>query len=57
MTDERISVVIPVKNEEEKIGDCFEAVFSQTIKPYEVIVVDGHSSDETVSTFFCQGFV
>ena len=48
MTDDMISVVIPVKNEEEKIGDCLEAVFSQTIKPYEVIVVDGHSSDGTV---------
>ncbi|CAD6493855.1 MAG: Dolichyl N-acetyl-alpha-D-glucosaminyl phosphate3-beta-D-2,3-diacetamido-2,3-dideoxy-beta-D-glucu ronosyltransferase [Candidatus Argoarchaeum ethanivorans] len=43
-----ISVVIPVMNEEEKIGQCLEAVFAQSIKPHEVIVVDGHSSDLTV---------
>jgi glycosyltransferase involved in cell wall biosynthesis len=46
---EKISVIIPVKNESEKIGRCLEAVFSQSIMPCEVIVVDGHSTDETVS--------
>ena len=48
MVDKRISVVVPVKNEEEKIRDCLEAVFSQSFKPYEVILVDGHSDDGTV---------
>ena len=33
MVDKRISVVVPVKNEEEKIGGCLEAVFSQSIEP------------------------
>jgi glycosyltransferase involved in cell wall biosynthesis len=44
----KISVIIPVKNEEYKIERCLEAVFGQTIKPFEVIVVDGHSTDKTV---------
>ena len=44
----KISVVIPVMNEEEKIGQCLEAVLSQSLKPHEVIVVDGHSTDQTV---------
>lgn len=44
----KISVIIPVKNEEDKIGRCLKAVFSQTTKPCEVIVVDGHSTDRTV---------
>jgi len=44
---DKISVVIPVKNEEEKTERCLEAVFSQSLKPYEVIVVDGHSTDGT----------
>lgn len=44
----KISVVIPVKNKEGVIGKCLEAVFSQSVKPFEVIVVDGHSSDKTV---------
>lgn len=44
----KISIIIPVKNEENKIERCLEAVFNQTIKPFEVIVVDGHSTDKTV---------
>jgi len=45
---EKISVIIPVKDEAEKIGQCLEAVFSQSYMPCEVIVVDGHSTDDTV---------
>ena len=46
--NETISVIIPVRNEKGKIGRCLEAVFSQTIKPLEVIIVDGHSTDRTL---------
>lgn len=45
---DKICVIIPVRNEEEKIEQCLEAVFNQTIEPCEVIVVDGHSTDKTV---------
>lgn len=45
---DKISEVIPVKNEEDKIGRSLEGVFSQSFKPREVIVVDGHSTDRTV---------
>ena len=45
---QKISVVIPVLNDEKKIEKCLEAVFNQTIYPIEVVVVDGHSSDRTV---------
>jgi len=50
MTSEnpRISVVIPVKNEEGMISKCLKAIFSQSYKPYEVVVVDGYSTDKTV---------
>jgi len=44
----RISVIVPVRNEADKIEQCLEAVFAQSLKPCEVIIVDGHSSDETV---------
>ena len=44
---DKLSVIIPVKNEEEKIEQCLEAVFSQSLKPHEVIVVDGHLSNRT----------
>lgn len=43
-----ISVIIPVKNDEKRVGQCIEAVVSQTIKPLEVILVDGNSIDRTV---------
>ena len=43
-----ISVVIPVKNEEDKIVQCIEAILNQTLKPYEIILVDGYSTDSTI---------
>jgi glycosyltransferase involved in cell wall biosynthesis len=43
----KISVVIPAYNEEEHIGRCLESVRRQTVKPYEVIVVDNNSTDRT----------
>jgi glycosyltransferase involved in cell wall biosynthesis len=44
----RISVIIPVRNEVDKIEQCLEAVFAQSLKPFEVLIVDGHSDDGTV---------
>lgn len=44
----RISVVIPAYNREETIVECLDSVVNQTYKPYEVIVVDDASSDNTV---------
>lgn len=45
---QRISVIIPVRNEAGKIHQCLEAVFSQSVKPHEVVIVDGHSTDGTI---------
>lgn len=44
-----LSIVIPVYNEESYIEACLDAVASQTVAPFEVIVVDNNSSDETVA--------
>jgi len=43
-----ISVVVCTKNEEKYIGKCLECLKDQTLKP-EIIVIDGHSNDKTVS--------
>ena len=51
MTGPRLSVVIPVYNEEECIGECVREVFGVMDglgEPYEVIVVDDGSTDGTV---------
>ena len=43
----KVSVIIPVKNVAGKIEQCLKAVFAQSLPPYEVIVVDGRSTDGT----------
>jgi len=48
MSRPKISVVVPARNEADNIQQCLQAVFSQSCPPYEVIVVDGQSTDETV---------
>jgi len=48
MSEPKISVIIPVRNEADKIERCLTAVFAQSLKPCEVLLVDGHSTDETV---------
>lgn len=45
----RVSIVIPVYNEAERIRTCLEAVAAQTSVPYEVIVVDNNSTDNTAA--------
>jgi len=42
------SVIIPTKNEELVIHECLSSVFNQSLKPLEVIIVDGRSTDYTV---------
>ena len=44
---ERISVIVPMRNEREHIRECVDSLLRQTYEEnsYEVIVVDGRSSD------------
>jgi len=44
----RISVIVPTFNEEKTINRCLEALERQTFEDYEIVVVDGHSRDNTV---------
>lgn len=43
-----ISVVVTVKNEEDSILTLLESLENQSLKPSEIIIVDGGSSDRTV---------
>ena len=47
MNDLTISLIIPAYNEERYLAACLKAVAKQTVKPFEVIVVDNNSSDNT----------
>lgn len=44
----RISVVIPVFNEEKNIRDTLNSIYNNSMLPFEIIVADGGSSDLTV---------
>lgn len=43
----KISVIIPTLNAEKEIGSLIESLFSQTLLPDEIIVIDSSSSDAT----------
>jgi len=46
--DPLISVIIPAYNEAEHVAACLQAIFDQDFGlPYEVIVIDGPSTDDT----------
>jgi len=46
--EKRISIVIPNFNKAETVGKCLEAAFNSDYRNFEVIVVDDHSSDNSV---------
>jgi glycosyltransferase involved in cell wall biosynthesis len=43
-----VSIVIPVYNEADYLESCLNAVAEQTVRPYEVLVIDNNSSDTTI---------
>lgn len=45
----KVSVVIPVYNEEKYIKNCLDSLMKQEEKPDEIIVVDNNCTDKTVS--------
>ena len=49
--DQKISIIIPVRNEEENITACLNSLNTQeyTLTNFEVIVVNDHSTDNTVA--------
>jgi len=44
-----ISLVIPIRNEQDSIESLIESIGRQTLQPGEIVLVDGGSTDETVS--------
>lgn len=43
----RVSVIIPAYQHAKELPDCLESLFAQTIKPFEIIVVNDGSTDNT----------
>lgn len=44
----KISIVIPVYNEERQLAACLRTIAAQAVRPFEVIVVDNNSHDKTI---------
>jgi len=44
-----VSIIVRTKNEERWIGACLRAVFGQTYRNFEVVLVDNMSTDKTVA--------
>jgi glycosyltransferase involved in cell wall biosynthesis len=42
-----VSVIVPARNEEASLAACLESLVAQSGVPFEVIVVDDHSTDRT----------
>jgi rhamnosyltransferase len=49
MEEKKVSVLIRARNEEWSIGSTLSAIFSQSYKNYEVILVDSGSEDNTLA--------
>ena len=47
--DPKLSVIIPVYNEEKYIQECLDSILNQSFRDIEVICVDDGSTDNTVS--------
>ncbi|MDO8503197.1 MAG: glycosyltransferase family 2 protein [bacterium] len=45
----KISVIIPIYNEEKVVEDCLSSLSRQTYKDLEIVVVDDGSTDKTIS--------
>ncbi len=51
----KVSVVMPVKNEEKSIVEVLDSLLGQTRAPDEIVITDGGSTDRTVELI--QGFI
>ena len=45
----RISILIPARNEEKRIGPLLESLFKQDYPDYEIVVLDDRSTDKTLA--------
>ena len=51
-SDSRVSVMIPVRNEELNIEKCIDHIYGGSLAPFEVIVYNDNSTDGTLSILY-----
>ena len=47
MTTPNITVILAVKNGERYIEQSINSILNQSLKPHEILIIDGHSTDNT----------
>lgn len=47
-SEEKISILIPLRNEEENVEECVKSIYNQKLKNFEVICLDDNSTDKTL---------
>jgi chlorobactene glucosyltransferase len=50
-----VSVIIAARNEEADLGDCLDSLLAEDYPAFEVLVVDGNSTDRTVEVARARG--
>ena len=53
----KVSVILPVYNTEEYLGECLDSLLMQTLENIEVICVDDGSKDDSLSTLQTYAFL
>ena len=48
MANPLVSIIIPVYNVEQFIGDCLKSVLNQTYRPLEIIIIDDRGNDKSM---------
>lgn len=49
MQEPLVSILIPFKNTSQFLPECIESILEQTYKNWEVIAIDDHSTDDSIS--------
>ncbi len=55
MSDATVSVVLPVRNGGALLGEALDSVHAQTFPVHQLLVVDGHSEDDSVAVARAHG--
>lgn len=45
----RISIIIPARDEQDRIAPLLQSLQAQTLRPHEILVIDDHSADGTAA--------
>lgn len=54
ITNEKVSVIVPIYNSQKTLNDCIKSVLNQTYKNFELILIDDGSSDN--SRYICEEY-